>query len=74
MIIHILALANTTNVNYAFHSTRLVHVAANVTPSLHIKAELKVRHSADSVSVTHTHTQCPDCDASGVAGSITKGT
>lgn len=43
-------------VNYVFHSTRLVHVAANVTPSLHLEAELKVRHSADSVSVSHTHT------------------
>lgn len=47
-------------------------MAANVTSSLHTEAELKVRHSADTISVTHTH--CPDCDASGVAGSITKGT
>lgn len=31
-------------------------MAANETPSLHIEAELKVRHSADSVSVTHTRT------------------
>ncbi len=58
IIIKIFALAKTTNnlyVNYDFHSTRLVHVAANVTPSLHTEAELKVRHSRQCLCHTpHT--------------------